>query len=434
MVRPNTIFPVSIGRDENGRLTVAGHAVPALAEKFGTPLYVYDGATIRAHIEGLRAALDAHYPASYEISYAAKAYFSLGFARKLAHMGLGVEVSSLQEMRLASRAGFRSTRVHLHGNNKSELELSEALDESIQAIVIDNLEELDFVDVLAWEKGKRAQVWLRLTPELEAGAHPALRTGNAHSKFGLPISNGSAGEAIQRVMTSRSLHLTGLHFHLGSQVFDVEPYCKALKTMIELSAEAGLVLRELSPGGGWGVPYTLEDRDADVTVWIKGMSEVIREEYEKRKWRLPKLVIEPGRWIAARAGMAIYTVGWSRKAADGTTVIAVDGGMADNIRPALYQARYTCVVAERPTAAVTERVRIVGKFCESGDELIADTWLTDVEPGEHLVMPVAGAYQLSLASNYNLAPRPQVIWVEAGKTEVLQRRENPEENGWWMGE
>ncbi len=434
MAHPSDLFPISTGRDENGWLTISGHPIPGLAEKFGTPLYLYDGPTIRGHIERLKNLLDEHYPGSSEVSYAAKAYFSLGFARKLSQLGLGVEVASSGEMKMAARAGFRPGKIHFHGNNKSPDELAEAVDEAIQAIVVDNLAELTFLEQLASERSKRVQIWLRLAPVVEVDTHPALKISTSHSKFGLGVKNGEAVQAIRQVMENRALHLNGLHVHLGSQIFAVEPYQAALRMLLEVAEQNGLAPREICPGGGWGVPYSVEDDKVDPQVWIQGIATVVREEYSRRNWRLPKLVIESGRWIAARAGLAVYTAGWSKKAADGSSIVAVDGGLADNPRTALYQARYTCLIAERPAAAMTERVRVVGKFCETGDELIEEAWLPEVEPGEHLVVPVSGAYQLSMASNYNLAPRPAVLWLEKGKVEVIQRREHPEEAGWWMGD
>jgi diaminopimelate decarboxylase len=434
MARPATIFPVTTGRDESGQLQLAGYSVPGLAEQHGTPLYVYDGATVREHVNTLKRLLELNYPALSEITYAAKAYFSLGFARKMAEMGLGVDVVSLGELHVATKAGFRPGKIHLHGNNKSEAELSEALDQAIQAIVVDSLDELNLLEQLAGERHRRAPVWLRITPGVEVDTHPYRMTAHAHSKFGLAVKGGQAADAIDQAQSSRWLHLTGLHMHLGSQVFEVEPYLQAVRVLADLAEKSKSVVREISPGGGWGVPYTVDDPEPDPRAWIEGITGVVREEFERRNWRLPKLVIEPGRWLAARAGVAVYSIGACKKAADGSFVVAVDGGMADNPRPALYQAKYTCVVAEKPGMAMSQRARVVGKFCESGDELISETWLPDVEHGEHLVIPVAGAYQLSMASNYNLSTRPAVLWLEQGKVEVLQRREHPDESGWWMGD
>jgi len=434
MAHPSAIFPVTTGRDELGQLTIAGQSISGLARQHGTPLYLYDGETVRRQSGQLSQLLEQNYPGTHEIAYAAKAYFSLGFARKLAALGLGVDVVSLGELRVAARAGFRPGKIHLHGNNKGEDELTQAVDEAIKAVVIDNLDELAFVEELAGERQKRVQVWLRITPGVEVDTHPYRRTAHAHSKFGLAVQNGQAEKALREAMSSRWLHLTGLHMHLGSQIFEVEPYQRGIRMLVELAEQCGFTPRELSPGGGWGVPNNLEDPSGEPASWIEGVCATVREEFERRNWRLPRLVIEPGRFLAARAGVAVYTVGSVKKAADGSVVVAVDGGMADNPRPALYQAKYITLVADRPAAVMSQRARIVGPFCESGDELIAETWLPDVERGDQLVIPAAGAYQLSMASNYNLAGRPAVYWLEDGKAELLQRREHPDEAGWWMGD
>jgi diaminopimelate decarboxylase len=434
MARAGVVFPVSTGRDEMGRLTLAGQAISQLADQFGTPLYLYDGETVRQQAQRLTKLFGAHYKGAYELAYAAKAYFSLGFARKLAAAGLGVDVASLAELNIALRAGFRSSKIHLHGNNKSEAELTQAVGEALQAVVVDSLDELSWLEQLAQDRQRRVQIWLRITPGLEVDTHPFRQTAHAHSKFGLPIADGQAERAIRGAQESHWLHLTGLHMHLGSQLFEVEPYQRGLRALVELAESCGFMPRELSPGGGWGVPYAPEDPEGDPAAWVMGMCQTVREEYERRSWRLPKLVVEPGRFLAARAGVAVYTVGTIKRAADGSVVVAVDGGMADNPRPALYGAKYLAVDVDHPSAAMNQRVRIVGRACESGDELVAETWLPEVERGARLALPASGAYQLSMASNYNLVGRPAVVWLEPGQAELLQPREHPHEAGWWLGE
>jgi diaminopimelate decarboxylase len=431
MAQLSSLYPVTTARDENGRLTIAGHSLVELAERFGTPFYIYDAATVREHVGVLRDLLAAHYPASSEITYAAKAYFSLGMARKLAGLDLGVDVVSQGEFTIAERAGFLPNRMHLHGNNKTSAELSLALERNIQAVVVDSLEELDYLECQARENGKNVPVWLRITPGLAVDTHPYRQTGHASSKFGLPVQDGQAEQGIRRALASRWLHLTGLHMHLGSQIFETEPYRKAIAVLFDLAEANQFIPQELSPGGGWGVPYTVEDDEADPRLWVETVAGGVVDECQKRGWRLPKLVIEPGRWLVARAGMALYHVGTHKTTSDGGQVIAVDGGMADNPRPALYHARYTACLANRAETQPSQKVRVVGRFCESGDELIHETWLPEVKRGDLLALPVAGAYQLSMASNYNLASRPAVLWLEKGAVEVLQRRELAEEAGWW---
>ncbi|HEX9019328.1 MAG TPA: diaminopimelate decarboxylase [Anaerolineaceae bacterium] len=432
MTSLNNLFPLSAGRDSAGCLTIAGHALRPLAEQYGTPLYLYDAQTITEQVRSLRDALSASYPAPYEITYAAKAYFSLGIARHLAAMGLGVDVVSLGELSIARRAGFAGGRVHLHGNNKSVDELAAALKWGVQAVVVDSLEELETLESLAQRAQMRARIWLRISPGVTVDSHAYLQTAHPTSKFGLPTEGGLAAEAIRRARASQWLQLTGLHTHLGSQFFEAEPYREAITRLVALADETGFIPEEISPGGGWGVPYVPDQPDASPLPWVQAVAGTVQTEYARRGWPLPRLVVEPGRWLVARAGLALYSVGTTKTSGDGTRFVAVDGGMADNPRPALYQARYTACLADRPDAEALQKVNLVGKYCESGDQLITDLWLPEVHRGDLLVVPVAGAYQLSMASNYNLTPRPAVLWVEPDRVEVLQPRETIEEMDWWV--
>jgi diaminopimelate decarboxylase len=433
MAKIETIFPLTTRRNEAGGLMLAGVALADLAERFGTPVYVYDAETIRTQVKTLRGLLAELYPAEAEIAYAAKAYFSLAMARKLAALGLSVDVVSLGELVTAARAGFGEDRVHLHGNNKSPEELAYAIVHDLQAVVVDSLEELEYLDALAQGANQPVRIWLRITPGLSVDTHPYRQTGHASSKFGFPIPDGQAEEAIRRALASPWLRLTGLHMHLGSQIFETEPFAKAIQVLLDLAERCNYVPEELSPGGGWGVAYTTEDEEANPRAWVETVCRIVRDEYEQRGWKLPKLVIEPGRWLVARAGMALYRVGTHKTASDGSKVVAVDGGMADNPRPALYHAQYTACLANRQGSGELYEMRIVGKFCESGDELIHAAQLPELKRGDLLAVPVAGAYQLSMASNYNLAPRPAVLWLEDGQVKVLQKRETLEDGWWWEG-
>ncbi len=428
------ILPVSAGRNSAGCLTIAGLSLRPLAEQYGTPLYLYDAATIKEQVRRLRAELTAHYPGRFEITYAAKAYFSLGMARRLAALDLGVDVVSLGELAVARKGGFESARIHLHGNNKSIEELSAAVKDGVQAVVVDSLEELAVLEALAASLQKSVRIWLRISPGVKIDSHSYLQTAHHTSKFGFTTEGGQAAEAIRRAKASQWLQLTGLHTHLGSQFFEAEPYQRAISSLMALAELTGFVPEELSPGGGWGVPYVSEQAEGDPSAWIQTVCSTLTAECAKRDWPLPRLVVEPGRWLMARAGVALYSVGTSKTAGDGTRFVAVDGGMADNPRPALYQARYSALLAEKPDAEPTQKVSLVGKFCESGDQLIPEIWLPEVQRGDLLVVPVAGAYQLSMASNYNLAPRPAVLWLEDERVEVLQQREHPELSGWWLSE
>ena len=428
------LFPLSTRLNSGGSLTIAGHELSDLAKQWGTPLYLYDAFTVQTQAESIRQLLFAAYPGASDITYAAKAYFSLGIARRLATLNLGVDVVSLGELEVARRAGFLPERVHLHGNNKGEAELKAAIEWGVQAIVVDSLEELTYLERLCAGMKRIARIWLRVTPGIHVDTHAYRQTAHPASKFGLPISDGQAAEGIRRGRASPWLKLTGLHTHLGSQVFETEPYQKAAEVLLELGDEAGWIPEEISPGGGWGVPYTLDDPEAAPQPWIDAIASTIAAGCARRGWPLPKLLVEPGRMIVGRAGVVVYTVGTSKTAADGTYLVAVDGGMADNLRPALYQARYTACRVDLPNSPITLKTTLVGKFCESGDQLISEVLLPPVERGDLVVMPVAGAYHLAMSSNYNLAARPAVLWLEPDKVSVLQLREDPCQLDWWMAE
>lgn len=434
MVGISRLLPLSAVQISTGCLEITGHSLRNLAEKYGTPLYLYDEVTFQHQVSRLGLALEKNYPGKSQITYAAKAYFSLAFARHVREAGLGVDVVSLGELALARHAGFPAEQVHLHGNNKSVGELSAALQWNIHSIVIDSLDELMLLEQLAAQRKARPRVWLRISPDVLVDTHAHLQTAHSASKFGLGIQDGQAGEAIDRARASAWLNLAGLHVHLGSQIRHPEPYRQAVQRLMALAEKHHYIPQELSPGGGWGVPYLPDQEEDDPQPWIQMVSAALQEESTKRGWPLPTLVIEPGRWLVARAGVALYTVGATKMAADGTRFVAVDGGMADNLRPALYAARYTACLPEYLDAGPLQKWNIVGRYCESGDYLIQDVMLPEVHRGDLLLIPVAGAYQLSMASNYNLAPRPAVLWLQAGNVEVMQQRERPAESGWWIGE
>jgi diaminopimelate decarboxylase len=425
-----SLFPDSVKVAKNGHLTIAGHDLVELAQTYGTPFYCYDGLSILGQVERLQKLIKRYYPGESQLAYASKAYFSYAFAKKLAAMGIGADVVSLGEINLAQKAGFSPQAIHLHGNNKSKEELQAALDWGIQAIVVDNLQELALLEELAADTEKQAQIWLRITPDLEVDTHPHIETSHADSKFGLHITNGEAGEAIRRAMACRWLNLTGLHTHLGSQIHDSEPYRQAIEMICELAQNEDYTPAEISPGGGWGVRYLSTDPDDDPEPWIRTVSGAVQEACVRYDWPYPRLVLEPGRWVIARAGVSIYRTGTQRTTPTGLNIVAIDGGLADNPRVALYQAQYSACLANHADRQPERNVRIVGKYCESGDVLISEIGLPAIEPGDLLAIPVSGAYQLSMASNYNYASRPTVLWLEEGGVEVMQQREIPDQDGW----
>jgi diaminopimelate decarboxylase len=425
------LFPITTHIDPDGYLWLGGCRADDLARQFGPPLYVFDEATLRDRCRRYKTALAAHYPGLSQVTYAGKAHLCLALAGLLAEEQLGLDVVSGGELYLARQAGFPLATVHFHGNNKSAAELEMALDWGVGRIVVDNHHELDLLDALAARRGVQANIWLRLSPDVDVHTHAYRKTGLLDSKFGFPLATSDAASALCRALISPHLIPLGLHTHLGSLVCEVEPFVQAVHAILDFTAtiadQHGFVLRELSPGGGWGVPYNEDDPVAPIERYVRAVSRAVAEGCAQRGLSLPTLILEPGRSIVAQAGVALYTVG-SRKDIPGVRAyVSVDGGMADNIRPALYGSRYTVLVANKADAKPAEVVTVAGKYCESGDVLIRDIALPHTAPGDILAIPMAGAYNLPLASNYNLALRPAVVWVKDSHARLVQRRETYED-------
>lgn len=454
------IWPVTAGVDGGGRLTIGGRALTELAAAHGTPLYVLDEATIRAMCGAYRDALARHYPGPSDVHYACKALLNTALARLMDDEGLGLDVVSGGELYVALRAGVAPERVHLHGNAKTLAELEEALAAGVGHIVVDNLDELDLLTRLTDGRGTPQPIMFRLTPEIAPDTHAHIQTGQASSKFGLPLA--ALDEAAARALAAPGLRLEGLHAHLGSQIFDDGVYAVAIGVLLDCAARLrdrfGLATAAISPGGGLGVPYTAERPLPDVDAYASRLGRALAEGCAARRLSLPRLIVEPGRSIVARAGVALYTVLGSKplprladrrssidnrqahRTPDATgpdtlpspavhrlssvsRYLHIDGGMGDNIRPALYEARYTALLANRAAAAPEEVVHVAGRYCESGDVLLRDIALPRALVGDLLAVAGAGAYTLSMASNYNLVPRPAVLLVRDGEARLIQRRE-----------
>jgi len=428
------LFPASCELSDDSPIRIGGVDLHRLVEEFGTPLYIYDAATISGNYSRLRVLLDHYYPETSRIAYASKAYLSLKFARKLVTLGASIDVVSRGEFEIALKAGFSPDRIHLHGNNKSNSEIDMAIQHEIEAIVVDSLDELHYLDSICNTSTKKPRVWLRINPSINVQTHRAVQTGHGVSKFGIPIENRLAGQAITEALGSNNIELVGIHVHLGSQIFEPHPYAEAIRAVMQLCRDIGWNPPVVSPGGGWGVPYTQEFPDGNVADWIRTISTVLVDWCARMKVPLPALVIEPGRWLVARAGVSIYRVGTCKQSIDEDWIATVDGGMADNPRPALYGSPYTAVLLDDKTNRPVVPTRLVGRFCESGDELIHQINLPRLDRNDIIAIPVSGAYQLSMASNYNLADRPCVLWVEDGRVEILQHRERASESAWWLGD
>jgi diaminopimelate decarboxylase len=412
-----------------GRLQLGGCDALELAAEYGTPLYVFDEATLRGTMRAYRAAFAAALPGRHRIHYASKALLNTALAQIVAQEGLGLDVVSGAELLVARRAGVPMERVHLHGNAKSDAELRRAVAWGVGAIVVDNHDELERLAALATDAARPQGLLLRVAPNIDAQTHAHIATGGEHSKFGLPLA--ALDAAAERVLAAPGLRLLGLHAHIGSQLFALEELRAAVAVLVVQAARLrdrfGVEIAELSPGGGLGVPYTAEQPAPDIDAYARTLAEALRASCERHRLPTPLLTVEPGRSIVARAGVALYGVVGRKLAADGAVqFLHVDGGMADNIRPSLYGARYTALVAGRADAEPGPPVSVAGRYCESGDVLLRDVALPPAGPGDLLAVAVTGAYTLSMASTYNMVPRPAVVLVGDGRARLMQRREEEE--------
>jgi diaminopimelate decarboxylase len=413
----------------DGELRIGGCDVVDLAAHFGTPLYVYDEVSIVSRAKAFKSALEGAYSGRTLVCYASKAYSAPWLLRLLRDEGLGLDVASDGELFVAVKSGFPKDRIYLHGNNKSEDELRHALSEQVSRIVIDNVEEAALLGRLAKEARVTQAVLLRVSPSVDAHTHEHLKTGRLDTKFGLGIESGVAEHGVVEILKWPSLDLRGYHMHIGSQIHELEPYEAAITRLFafaqEMKTKHGVLLREVSPGGGFGVRYTMKDPATKPEDTIRNVADLISTAARNaRVDPLPGLSVEPGRALVAQAGVALYRVGYVKKIPAGRTYVAIDGGMADNIRPTAYGAGYTAVLANRmeDKTAVTD-VAIAGKYCETGDVLIQHVDLPLPRAGDLLAIPNSGAYQLSMASNYNMALRPAVVVAANGNARLVRRRE-----------
>ena len=419
-----SLFPANTGRDPAGHLVIGGCDVVTLAAEFGTPLYIYEEATLRRNCRAYMEPLQELYP-NPSVTYAGKAYLDPTILGIVRDEGLGLDAVSGGEISLAMAAGFPPQDIVFHGNNKLLHEIALALDAGIGIFAVDGLDDLHTLSAIAQEKSQTARVILRLTPGISAHTHQYIRTGMLDSKFGIPISTGQAEDAVQAAMAAGGIQLIGYHAHIGSQIFDIEPLADNATALVEfalaMESTHGAEFSVLSPGGGAGVRYVGSDDGLDVRELVHAIAGAVLAALPAG--RHPELILEPGRSIIAPAGVALYEVGTVKTIPGVRTYVAVDGGMADNIRPALYQAEYNAVLAGRAPAGPVRTVTIAGRYCETGDLLIKDIELPELRRGDLLAMPTAGAYNLALSSNYNLALRPAVVVVNEGRARLSRRRE-----------
>ena len=421
----SAIFPITAEVNEKDHLTLGGCDVVDMASEFGTPLYVLDERTVRGMCREFVREFTSLYPKS-KVLYAAKAYISPWLARLIDDEGLGMDIVSGGELAVAQVVGFPPDGIYFHGNNKSAEELQMALDYELGRIVVDNFHELALLEEMARQRGSVQDMMLRLTPGVDPHTHVHTTTGILDSKFGLSIETGDAGRAMGQALASPHLNLVGVHFHLGSPIFELEPYDIAIDTALTFVADfisKGLELEEFSPGGGFAIGYLRDRLPPSVASYAQVITSAVRERCANLGLGEPTLTIEPGRSIIGRAGVALYTVGAIKDIPTVRKYVSLDGGMGDNIRPALYDARYEAEVSNRMSDGPTETVTLAGKFCESGDILVPDISLPALEPGDTIAIPAAGAYAPAMASNYNLNPRPAVVIVKDGDARLIRRRE-----------
>ena len=447
------IWPGS-ARRAAGVLTVGGLDVRDLAAEFGTPLFICDEADFRQRCRSYREAFGAQ----AGVFYAAKAFCSRGVLRWVTEEGLGVDVCTGGELEVALQAGVPPEMITLHGSNKLESELARALDAGVGHIVVDSFEEIARLAYLTDPPvpgrgartadgpgangnanangngtggpgaGSRPRVLVRVTTGVEAHTHEFVATAHDDQKFGFSLSSGAADEAVRRVLACPGVELAGLHSHIGSQIFDTDGFEAAARRVLGLAVrirdEHGIVISELNLGGGLGIAYTPDDDPADVKVIAQNLHEIVRGQCAAAGLAMPRLTVEPGRAIAGPGTVTLYEVGTVKDVDGLRTYVSVDGGMSDNIRTALYDAEYTCVLASRESAAAPMLSRIVGRHCESGDIVVRDSYLpSDLVPGDLLAVAATGAYCRSMASNYNHVARPAVVAVRDGAARLLLRRE-----------
>jgi diaminopimelate decarboxylase len=425
------IWPASATRSHSGEIVVGGVSVSELAKKYGTPLFVFDEADVRARARAYVAAFTVDDVAT-KVHYAGKAFITTRIAQWVHEEGMGIDVASVGELEVALRAGIDPNDIVMHGNNKSVSDLTRAVEVGVGRVVIDSLIEIERLNEIAAKAGIVQQVFVRLTVGVEAHTHEAISTAHEDQKFGLSIASGMAMAAVDNILECDSLSLAGLHSHIGSQIFDASGFEIATHRVIEFAVQIrdrhDFTVSELDVGGGMGIAYVDGDDPLEVSHMGKAILDIVRSECARVHMPVPIISVEPGRAIIGNPGITIYEVGTVKPVElDDSKVrhyISVDGGMSDNIRTALYNAEYTVTVANRSVGEVTAASRVVGKHCESGDIVVRDAQLTtDIRPGDLLAVAATGAYCRSMASNYNHLPRPAVVSVKSGKSQVLLRRE-----------
>ena len=424
MVPRLSLFPLTAEVSSQGHLMIGGSDTVELAAEFGTPLYLFDEFTLRNQCREFKAEFGQRY-ADTTVIYAGKAFINGALALILNQEGLGLDVVSAGELSIAQSVGFPLDKVYFHGNNKSAEEIKLALEWHIGHIVVDNFHELEMLGEMAKEQDYTPDILLRLSPGIDPHTHRYIATGVVDSKFGFPLASGE--EAVAQAMSAPNLNLVGLHFHIGSLIFEVEPYQESIELILNFAAEMkpkyDFELKELNIGGGFAIQYALDSPAPPIAVYAETIAFGIISKCQELYLALPRLIVEPGRAIVGRAGVALYKVGVVKDIPGVRCYVSVDGGMADNIRPALYGAKHEAMVANKMLEKEMGRVTIAGKFCESGDILVRDINLPLVSAGDIIAIADSGAYCLPQASNYNASLKPAVVLIKDGKARLIRRRE-----------
>lgn len=420
-------LPETVQVNSLNHLTLANVDLVELAGQYGTPLYVYDEDLMRQKCRSYRDLLAEIYPDS-EIAYAGKAFLTMAMCRLLQQEGLSLDVVSGGELHLAHQAGFPLEKVYFHGNNKSPAELKMAVELGVGRIVVDNAAELTQLCGEAKRQNRTVSILLRVRPGIAAHTHHYIQTGQQDSKFGLGLADGRLMAAVKEALKSPQISLCGLHSHIGSQILDPQPFYLTAGVMVsamqEIKRKTGVTLQELNLGGGLGIRYTREDQLYSLSDFLKLLARAVREQAEAHSFPLPKLTLEPGRSIVGEAGITLYTVGTVKELPGIRVYAAVDGGMTDNLRTALYEARYEAALANRAGEKELQKITVAGKACESSDIIIRDIELPLPESGDILAVFSTGAYHFSMFSHYNRHLRPAVVFLSAGNAALVAERES----------
>ena len=411
--------------NERGNLEISGCDTVELAKEYGTPLYVIDEAYFRKLCREFYVSFNEN--CNSEVLYAGKALLTLAICKIVSDEGLSLDVVSGGELYTAMKAGFPMERVYFHGNNKSLEELKMAVENDIGAVIVDNIYELELLNVIADKMQKKIKILLRLTPGIEARTHEHIKTGQIDSKFGLVIENGQAMDAVLKALDMKNIDLRGFHCHIGSQIFELAPYEGAAAVMLGFAKgvyeKTGFMAEVINFGGGLGIYYADGDKLPTVKQYADVLINAVKKNAADLDLPVPKIMVEPGRSIAGPSGITLYTVGSVKEIPGVRKYVAVDGGMNDNLRPALYEAKYEACIANKMNEQSSELVSIAGKCCESGDMLIWDILLPKAEPGDILAVFATGAYNYSMSMNYNRLPRPAMVMVKDGDARVIVKRE-----------